>query len=69
MLLTGPVLPPNVLATPPLVEQLSKRFTPVQIQSVQSRLFHDWKQRQGEAVDAFAQELISLFMKAYPQLK
>ena len=51
---------------PLLVEQLSKRFTPVQIQSVQSSLFHDRKQRQGETVDTFAQELRSLFRKAYP---
>ena len=33
---------------PLLVEQLSKRFTPVQIQSVQSSLFHDRKQRRGD---------------------
>ena len=33
---------------------------------VQSSLFHDRKQRQGEAVDTFAQELRSLFRKAYP---
>ena len=49
-----------------LVKQLSKRLTPVQIQSVQSSLFHDRKQRQGETVDTFAQELRSLFRKAYP---
>ena len=51
---------------PLLVEQLSKRFTPVQIQSVQSSLFHDRKQRQGETVDTFDQELRSLLRKAYP---
>ena len=51
---------------PLLVEQLSKRFTPVQIQSVQSTLFHDRKQRQGETADTFAQELRSLLRKAYP---
>ena len=49
-----------------LVEQLSKQFTPVQIQSVQSSIFHDRKQRQGEAMDTFTQELRSLFRKAYP---
>ena len=51
---------------PLLVEQLSKRFTPVQIQSVQSSLFHDRKQRQGEVVDTFAKELRPLYRKAYP---
>ena len=39
---------------PLLVEQLSKRFSPIQIQSGQSSLFHDRKQRQGEVVDTFA---------------
>ena len=51
---------------PLLVEQLSKRFIPVQIQSVQSSLFHDQNQKQGEAVDTFAQKLRSLFRMAYP---
>ena len=48
------------------MEQLSKWFTPVQIQSVESNLFYDQKQRHGEPVDTFAQELGSLFRKAYP---
>ena len=49
---------------PLLAEQLSKRFTPVHIPSVQSS--HDRKQGQGETVDSYAQELRSLFRKAYP---
>ena len=57
---------PMCASYPLLVEQLSKRFTPVQIQSVQSSLFHDRKQRPGEAVDTFAQELRPLYMMAYP---
>ena len=46
--------------------QLSTRFTPVHIQSVQSSLFHDRKQGQRETLDTFAQELRALFWKAYP---
>ena len=46
--------------------QLSRRFTLVHIQSVQSSLFHDRRQGQREIVDTFAQELRVLFRKAYP---
>ena len=46
--------------------QLSRRFTLVHIQSVQSSLFHDRRQGQRETVDTFAQELRVLFRKAYP---
>lgn len=49
-----------------LVEELKKRFTPVHIQVVQSSLFHDRKQKSGEAVDSYAQDLKCLFYKAYP---
>lgn len=49
-----------------LVQLLKKRFTPVHIQAVQSSLFHDRKQKQGEPVDNYAQELRRLFQKAYP---
>lgn len=49
-----------------LIGLLKKRFTPVHIQAVQSSLFHDRKQRPGESVDAYAQELRRLFQKAYP---
>ena len=34
--------------------------------AVQSSLFHDRKQKPGELVDHFAQELCVLFYKAYP---
>ena len=49
-----------------LVAELHKRFTPVHLQAVQSSLFHDRKQKPGELVDHFAQELRLLFYKAYP---
>ena len=49
-----------------LVEELKKRFTPVRIQAVQSSLFHDRKQKPGENVDMYAQELKFLFFEAYP---
>ena len=50
-----------------LVSELKKRFTPVRLQAVQSSLFHDRKQKSNENVDAYAQELRTLFYRAYPQ--
>ena len=44
-----------------LVAELTKRFTPVRLQSVQSSLFHDRKQKPQETVDAYAQDLRRLF--------
>ena len=52
-----------------LVAELSQRFTPVRIQSVQTSMFHDRKQKEKETVDAYAQELKALFYKAYPQVQ
>ena len=46
-------------------EALRKRFTPVQIQSVQSSKFHERKQGPTESVDNYAQELQGLFHRAY----
>ena len=40
-----------------LVAELSKRFTPVRIQAVQSSLFHERKQGPKESVDDYAQDL------------
>ena len=48
-----------------LVAESHKRFTPVHLKAVQSSLF-DRKQKPGELVDHFAQELRVLFYKAYP---
>ena len=45
---------------------LTDRFTPVQIQSVQSSLFHDRKQT-NETVDEYAQDVQRLFYLAYPR--
>ena len=50
-----------------LVAELTKRFTPVRLQSVQSSLFHERKQKPQETVDAYAQDLRRLFHAAYPQ--
>ena len=50
-----------------LVKELTRRFTPVRIQSVQTSLFHDRKQGDHESVDKYAQDLKSHFHKAYPQ--
>ena len=47
-----------------LVEQLSKRFTPVELTVIQSQCFHDCRQTVKESVDEFAQEL----KKAYSNL-
>ena len=50
-----------------LVAELMKRFTPVRLQSVQSSLFHERKQKTIESVDAYAQDLRRLFHLAYPR--
>ena len=49
-------------------ELMRKRFTPVCLQSVQSSLFHERKQKRDppETVDTYAQELRKLFHRAYP---
>lgn len=49
-----------------LVSELKKRFTPVHIQAVQTSRFHERRQKSGETVDDYAQELRKLFRKAYP---
>ena len=46
--------------------ELSKQFTPVCIQAVQSSLFHDRKQGSAETVDDYVQNLRQLFRCAYP---
>ena len=51
-----------------LVEQLIKRFTPIQIQPIQSQLFHDRQQKPKETVDEYAEALKKLFVKAYSSL-
>ena len=48
-----------------MVDLLTDRFIPVQIQSVQSSLFHDRKQT-NETVDEYAQDVRCLFYLAYP---
>ena len=48
-----------------LTEALRRRFTPVQIQSVQSSRFHERKQGVRESVDDYAQDLQRLFHRAY----
>lgn len=50
-----------------LVAELTRRFVPVRIQSVQSSLFYEWKQATGETVEAYTQDLRKLFNRAYPQ--
>ena len=51
-----------------LVEQSARRFTPVQIKSIQSQLFHDQQQKQKETVNEYAEALRKLFSKAYSNL-
>ena len=51
------------------VAELTKRFIPVQIQAVQSSLFHDRKQKPRKTVDSYAQDLRQLFHKAYPTVQ
>ena len=52
-----------------LVAELKKRFTPVTLPAIQTNLFHDRKQHVSESVDAYAQELCTLFHKAYPSVQ
>ena len=52
-----------------LVAELKKRFTPVTLPAIQTNLFHDRKQHVSESVDAYAQELRTLFHKAYPSVQ
>ena len=61
--------PSQKASYPLLVERLRARFTPVNIPSVQTSLFHDRKQRTGESVDVYAQDLQQLFLKAYPRVQ
>ena len=49
--------PSQKASYPLLVKRLCARFTPVNIPSVQTSLFHDRKQRPGESVDVYAQDL------------
>ena len=49
-----------------LTQELKKRFTPVRIQALESSIFRERKQKTGELVDAYAQDLQRLFQKAYP---
>ena len=48
-----------------LVKQLTKRFTPVQIQPIWSQMFHDRQQKPKETVDEYAEALKKLYAKAY----
>ena len=51
-----------------LAEQLTKRFTPVQIRPIQSQLFHDRQQKPKETVDEYVEVLKKLFVKAYSNM-
>ena len=50
-----------------LKNALAKRFKPVRIQSVQSGLFHERRQKPQETVEDYAQDLNRLYQRAYPQ--
>ena len=50
-----------------LTAELRKRFTPVRIQGVDTSLFHERKQKGGETVHQYAQELRRLHQNAYPE--
>ena len=51
-----------------LVAELRKWFTPVRLPAIQSSLFHDRRQHASESVDHYAQELRTLFHRAYPSV-
>ena len=48
-----------------LVEAMKRRFTPVRLTAVQTQLFHNRQQAEGETVEQFAQDLQKLFNQAY----
>lgn len=48
-----------------LAEAHRKRFTPVQVQAIQTSRFHEWKQKPNKSVSDYAQDLQRLFHKAY----
>ena len=48
-----------------LVKELSKRFVPVRIEAIQSSMFHERRQKKGESVDEYAQDLRRLYQRAY----
>ena len=50
-----------------LVSELKKCFVSVRLHAVQSSLFHVRKRNSNESVDSYAQELPTLFCRAYPQ--
>ena len=50
-----------------LIQEMEKRFTPVRIQALESSIFRERRQKIGESVDAYAQDLQQLFQKAYPK--
>ena len=52
-----------------LREALLKRFTAVHVQSVQGNLFNQRSQKASESVDEYAQELRTLFRRAYSKLE
>ena len=52
-----------------LVAELKKRFTPVTLPAIQTNFFHDQKQHVSESVDAYAQQLCTLFHEAYPSVQ
>ena len=58
--------PPQRSSYDALIGELSKRFTPVRIQAIESSLFHERKQKPSETVDDYAQDLRVLFKRAYP---
>ena len=49
-----------------LTAALTERFKPIRIKSVQSGLFHERKQGPTESVENYAQDLNSLYQRAYP---
>ena len=52
-----------------LVEALKRRFMPVRLTAVQTQLFHNRQQAEGETVEQFAQELQKFFNQATLELR
>ena len=48
-----------------LIKELSKRVVPIRIEDIQTSMFHEHRQKKGETVNEYAQDLRRLYQRAY----
>ena len=51
------------------LKELSKLVVPVQVEAIQNGLIHECRQKKGETVDDYTQELCRLYQKAYDRVQ